>query len=99
MGRFSGEKCDNRGIPDPKETTDTILRDILDVKLKMKDPREDLVSAMNSLWHSAKGWVQKTFQMNTNAYSLGHSKPFMIELSQERAKGWSSRISKGTDFT
>ena len=55
MGRFSGEKCDNRGIPDPEETTDTILRDILDVKLKMKDPREDLVPAMNSLWHSAKG--------------------------------------------
>ena len=37
----------------------TLLRDILDLKLRMKDPRVELVETMNSLHNMAKDSVQK----------------------------------------
>ena len=35
-----------------------MLRDILDLKLKMKDPRVELVAALDSLRNVAKEWIQ-----------------------------------------
>lgn len=58
LRRFEGKKCDDRRILNLEGSAHTILRDILDLKLKMKDPRVDLVAAMDSLRNLAKEWIQ-----------------------------------------
>lgn len=42
---------------------ETPLRDILDLRLKMKDPRVELVAAMNSLRDLAKDRVRTHFDI------------------------------------
>ncbi len=54
MRRFRGKKCDDHEMLDVDATAHTLLVDILNLKLKMNDPRVELVGIMNSLRHSAK---------------------------------------------